>query len=141
MSRDRKAGPGLSEIFRGAAELGELPRVMEAVENFLEAAGAARECRTPILVAADELYSNICKYSGAGETSVFCGMSRTGIKIVFEDDGIPYDPLKQAEPDVTLGVEERKIGGLGIYMVRKSMDKMCYEYADGKNRLTIIKEI
>jgi anti-sigma regulatory factor (Ser/Thr protein kinase) len=59
--------------------------------------------------------------------------------ITFEDEGIPYDPLKKDDPDITLSVEDRPIGGLGIFMVKKSMDDVSYEYSDGKNRLTIRK--
>ena len=60
-------------------------------------------------------------------------------KITFEDSGIPYDPLKKEDPDITLSADDRPIGGLGIFMVKKSMDDMSYEYKDNKNRLTITK--
>ena len=59
--------------------------------------------------------------------------------ITFIDSGMPYDPLARPDPDVTLPAEEREIGGLGIYMVKKSMDNISYEYKDGKNILTIKK--
>jgi len=62
------------------------------------------------------------------------------IKVVFEDSGTPYNPLQKPDPDVTLSSEERQIGGLGVYMVKKSMDEMTYEYEDGKNILTIVKK-
>lgn len=57
------------------------------------------------------------------------------------DSGVPYDPLAKSDPDVSLGADEREIGGLGIYMVKKSMDDVRYKYEDGKNHLTVRKEI
>jgi anti-sigma regulatory factor (Ser/Thr protein kinase) len=60
--------------------------------------------------------------------------------ITFEDSGVPYDPLAKEDPDVTLSAEERKIGGLGIYMVKQSVDHVRYEDKDGKNILTLEKE-
>ena len=61
--------------------------------------------------------------------------------ITLTDRGTPYDPLKKPDPDITLSAKEREIGGLGIYMVKKSMDEMRYEYRDGQNVLTIVKRI
>ena len=61
--------------------------------------------------------------------------------ITFTDGGIPFNPLQKEDPDVTLSAEERKIGGLGIYMTKKSMDNVRYEYRDGKNILTLVKNI
>lgn len=68
---------------------------------------------------------------------------QTPLKVVitFIDRGIPYNPLDKKDPDVTLSAEEREIGGLGIYMVKKSMDKVTYVYEEGQNILTIYKEI
>ena len=60
---------------------------------------------------------------------------------MFEDSGKKFDPLAKEDPDISLPVEERQIGGLGIFMVKKSMDKVTYEYKDGKNILTIVKKI
>ena len=59
----------------------------------------------------------------------------------FEDDGVEYNPLKKQDADITLGAEEREIGGLGIFMVKKSMDSMEYEYTDKKNILTLKKSV
>ena len=61
------------------------------------------------------------------------------VSVTFMDSGEPYDPLAKADPDTTLSAEERQIGGLGIYMVKKSMDEIAYEYKDGQNILTIKK--
>ena len=61
------------------------------------------------------------------------------MRIVFKDHGIPYNPLEKADPDVTLPAHKRKIGGLGIFMVKKVMDELSYEYKDGQNIMTIRK--
>ena len=63
------------------------------------------------------------------------------VTITFIDHGIPYDPTAKEDPDVTLSAEEREIGGLGIYMTKKTMDEVRYEYKDGQNRLTLIKQL
>jgi anti-sigma regulatory factor (Ser/Thr protein kinase) len=63
------------------------------------------------------------------------------VSITLTDSGIPIDPLKKEDPDVTLTAEQRKIGGLGIFMVKKSMDAVEYEYIDGTNNLTMRKKI
>ena len=71
-----------------------------------------------------------------------CAFSkRAFVTIRFADRGTPYDPLARQDPDLSLPAEEREIGGLGIYMIKKTMDELRYEYADGQNRLTLIKKI
>ena len=67
--------------------------------------------------------------------------SDSAVKITFTDRGVPYDPLAKEDPDITLSAEEREIGGLGIFMVKKSMEDMHYEYKDGQNILTIEKKL
>ena len=63
------------------------------------------------------------------------------VVISFIDGGIPYDPLAKADPDTTLSADERAIGGLGIFMVKKTMDEIAYEYKDGQNILKIKKNL
>ena len=65
--------------------------------------------------------------------------ARKAIALTFIDEGVPYNPLEKEDPDTTLSAEDRKIGGLGIYMVKKNMDEMEYEYSDGKNILSMKK--
>ena len=94
-------------------------------------------------VAIDELVSNIAfyAYEDGGDATIsvdIVGEPET-VVVSFRDRGKPYDPLKKEDPDVTLSIEERQIGGLGIYMVKKSMDEMLYEYRDGMNIVTIKK--
>lgn len=89
-------------------------------------------------VVADEIVSNIVYYSKAGTAGVLLRNAADTVTLVFTDDGIPYDPLEAGEPDVTAGVEDRQIGGLGLFMVKKMAEEVRYEYADGKNQLTVV---
>jgi len=93
-------------------------------------------------IVIDELVTNVSKYAYGEETgmiTVQIEMAENNICMAFIDSGIPYNPLERAEPDVTLSVDDRPIGGLGIYLVKKLMDDITYEYADGKNILKIKK--
>ncbi len=127
-------------IFRGSIEAVDMSQILESMEGYLKEEKIAEENRTRILVAVDEIFSNVCKYSGAGEAAIHCGISGQRVRVLFEDDGVPYNPLLQPEPDVALEAQERQIGGLGIHIVKKTMDQVIYEYAGGRNCLTIIKE-
>lgn len=89
----------------------------------------------------DEISTNILQYSGARTMELRCVASADEITITFADDGIPYNPLEREDPDITLSAEERAIGGLGIFMVKKIMDTVEYAYRDGKNLLTVTKNI
>ena len=114
-----------------------------AVSEFFEAELAA--CQAPpkviaqVNVAIDEIFSNIARYSGATSATVGCEVEGGRALLRFTDNGRPYDPTRQADPDTTLGAEEREIGGLGIFMVKKTMDRIAYTYADGMNVLTVEK--
>ena len=92
-----------------------------------------------INIAVDEIFSNISQYSGATSATLGCEITDQKIFLRFADNGRPYDPTEQPEPDTTLSAEDRSIGGLGIYMVKKSMDAVVYEYQNGFNILTIEK--
>ena len=91
-----------------------------------------------INIVFDEIYANIVNYSNATLATISYSIENGKLRISFTDDGIPYNPLEAAEPDTTLSAEERKIGGLGIFMVKKMTESMEYEYADGKNVLTLV---
>jgi len=102
-----------------------------------------------VIMAAEEIFVNIAEYayrSGQGEVLISCTISRTvgsGSNIIldFSDEGVPYNPLNQPEPDITLGLEQRRAGGLGIFMVRQLVDHVEYRYEDNKNKLRIINSI
>lgn len=128
------------------ASLEKLDEVLAFVEENME----KNECPIKVLmqvqIAVEEIFVNIAHYaydSGQGTATIRVEVGGDPLQVIitFIDQGVPYDPLKKEDPDVTLSAEERKIGGLGIFMVKKSMDDVKYEYADGKNILTISKKI
>ena len=126
------------------AEISELDQVLAFADSVLDEAECPVKAQMQIDVAIEEIFVNIAHYaypSGNGEAwiSIETDNDKKSVSITFEDQGIPYDPLKNKDPDITLSAEERPIGGLGIFMVKKSMDDVSYEYSDGKNRLTIRK--
>ena len=90
-----------------------------------------------IYVAVDEIYANIVHYSGAGYAEMRIMQHDGRVNVIFRDNGTPYNPLEAEEPDITASAEEREIGGLGIFMVRKMMDSVDYMYKDGHNILTL----
>lgn len=97
-------------------------------------------------LAVEEIFVNIAKYAyapGFGKATVRVEVSGDPVTvcITFIDRGIPYDPLKKVDPDVTLSADEREIGGLGIFMTKKVMDDISYEYKNGQNILTLKKTI
>ena len=111
----------------------------------LEAHQCSVKAQMQIDVVIDEIFGNIAKYAyapdvGQATVSVSVDDAKTAT-LIFADSGKPYDPLKAEDPDTTLSAEERKIGGLGIFLVKKTMDDVRYEYKNGKNILTIKKNI
>lgn len=128
------------------ATLENLDEVMAFVEEQMEVYHCSMKMQMQIAVAVEEIYVNIASYAyreqkGNARIRVQSGGDPLQISIIFEDDGIPYNPLLKEDPDITLSAEERKIGGLGIYIVKKSMDQVEYHYQNGKNILTIRKDI
>lgn len=126
------------------ATLENIPEVTEFVDRELEAHSCPCKAQMQIDIAIDELFSNIARYAYQGKTGeatvqVELMTEPSAAMITFIDCGVPYNPLKRESPDVTLSAEERKIGGLGIYMVRNSMDEVTYENKDGQNILKIRK--
>ena len=123
---------------------------IEVVTDFVNEQLAALDCpmkaQMQIDIAIDELFGNIAHYAynpeiGQATVRVEVVENPLAVTITFIDNGVPYDPLAKADPDTTLSAEEREIGGLGIYMVKKYMDDITYEYKDGQNILTIKKKI
>lgn len=121
-----------------------LPQVLRFVDEQLEAANCPMKIKMQIDIAVEEIFVNIAHYAydpevGTATVRVALTPDPLSVDITFIDDGVPYDPLAKADPDVTLSAEERQIGGLGIFMVKKSMDDVKYEYLDGHNILTLKK--
>ena len=92
-------------------------------------------------LAVEEIFVNIAHYSGADEAIINCSFENDKLEITFSDSGVPFNPLAKPDPDLTLNAEEREIGGLGIFLTKKFMDTVSYEYKDGMNCLRIIKSV
>ena len=97
-------------------------------------------------LAVEEIFVNIAHYSGSAEAEVSCSYHIAGdgkgtLTMIFKDGGKPFNPLAKPDPDLTLSAEERSIGGLGIFLTKKFMDSVEYEFKDGMNCLTITKTL
>ena len=128
------------------ADVNNLDKVQGFIDERLEAAECSMKAQTQIGVAVEEIYVNICHYAykdkgGEGDATIKMKISDGVAEIVFEDSGIQYDPLANEEPDITLSAEEREIGGLGVFITKKTMDEVLYEYKDSRNVLTLRKKI
>ena len=124
----------------------KLDDLMIFIDSHLEEFDCSMKAQMQIDVAVEELFVNIANYAYAPEVGnatirMIFSDEPGEVTIVFIDSGVPYDPLKKEDPDITLSVDERAIGGLGIFMVKKSMDDMFYEYKDGQNILSIVKKL
>ena len=124
----------------------ELDRVQAFVDERLDRLDCPMKTRVQIQIAVEELFVNIARYAYVpeqGETVVRCvtELEPKAVTIELRDHGKPFDPLAKADADVTLSADERPIGGLGIYMVKTSMDDVRYIYENGENVLTIYKKI
>ena len=129
-----------------AATIENIGTVTDFVNEQLEALDCPMKAQMQIDIAIDELFGNIAHYAynpevGYATVRVEVIEDPLAVVITFIDNGVPYDPLAKADPDITLSAEEREIGGLGIYMVKKSMDDITYEYKAGQNILTIKKNL
>ena len=132
--------------FTVEAKLDHLDEVLAFVDSSLEEMECPIKAQMQIDVAVEEVFVNIASYAyapgtGSATLQVETEQDPPAAAITFIDSGIPFDPLLKPDPDVTLPAEERQIGGLGIYMVKKSMDSMEYERRDGKNILKIKKHL
>ena len=121
---------------------------LDQVLGFMDAHLERRDCPMKVMlqldIAVEELFVNIANYAygdqvGQAVIQLQEEHDPEGISITFIDEGMPFDPLAKPDPDVTLGAMDRSVGGLGIYMVKKSMDDMKYRHEDNRNILTIRK--
>ena len=128
------------------ATIENVAAVTAFVDEQLEQLDCPMKTQIQVDIAIDELFGNIANYAynleiGVATVRIEVTEDPLAVVITFIDNGVPYDPLAKADPDVTLSAENRQIGGLGIYIVKKSMDNISYEYKDGMNILTIRKNI
>ena len=128
------------------ATTGNIETVTDFVTEQLETLDCSMKVQMQVDIAIDELFSNIARYAynpetGSATVQVEVTENPLAVVITFIDHGKPYDPLAKEDPDTKLSAEERQIGGLGIYMVKKTMDDVSYEYKDGRNILKIKKNL
>lgn len=121
-----------------------LDAVLAFVDEQLEGTECPPKIQMQIDLAVEEIFVNIANYAYQPETGpaavrVELKPDGSAVSITFIDRGMPYDPLAKEDPDVTIPPEQREIGGLGIFLVKKTMDDVRYEYVNGSNILTIVK--
>ena len=143
---ENKDSGGLSRELVVEALPENLPQVQSFVRELLEKASCPMKTLMQIDVIVEEVFVNIAHYAYGterGKAVVRAEISGKPpvVTITFTDRGVPYDPLAREDPDVTLPAEQRQIGGLGIYMTKKMMDEVRYEYRDGRNILTLKKKL
>ena len=132
------------QIFPAKTE--SLPDILGFVEETLERYECPMKTQMAVCVAIEEVFVNIAHYAYGGRDGdvtlgiCFDDASRT-ITFRMADKGIPFDPLKKPDPDITLSAEDRDIGGLGIFITKKTMDKITYAYENSQNILTMIKKV
>ena len=133
-----------SKTFKAQTEA--LSDILGFVDLMLEKYECPMKIQTAICVAIEEVFVNVARYayeSGEGDVTLEIGFDKESRNITFRmrDKGVPFDPLKKPDPDITLSAEEREIGGLGIFITKKTMDTVEYTYENGENTLTMIKKI
>ncbi len=120
--------------------------MLEFIGSYLDSLNCPMKAQVQLNIAADELLSNIARYAyqpSVGPVTVCAEVMREPLAVVltFIDRGRPFDPLKSTDPDISLSSDERELGGLGIYIVKKSMDEITYAYQEGRNILRIRKDL
>ena len=122
-----------------------LSMVLDTVENFIEGL-CNSEIKNEILISVDELFINVAHYAyegEEGEVSIVMELleEKKRLRIIISDQGIPFNPLEKEDPDIDLSLEERKIGGLGIFMVKDYMDHLEYKFENKSNMLIMEKNL
>ena len=128
------------------ATVENIETVTDFVNEYLDEVGCSMKVQMQVAVVIDEIFSNIAHYAyapsvGDVTVSVAANKETKVLMLSFADRGVAYNPLVKEDPDVTLSAEERQIGGMGIFMVKKLMDDITYEYVEGRNVLTVWKKI
>ena len=128
------------------AKVDALADVLGFVEQTLEEFECPMKIQMAVCVAIEEVFVNVAHYAypnSEGSMSLGIGFDEESRTVTFcmTDRGVPFDPLKKPDPDITLSAEERDIGGLGIFITKKTMDQVTYAYENGENILTMIKKV
>ena len=132
--------------FKVKADVNELQRVLNFVEGCVQEIDCSPKALMQINVAVEEIFVNIAHYAYSGKIGeavieVEIDDEPKTVTITFIDRGVKFDPLAKPDPDVTLSVKDRQIGGLGIFMTKKFMDELSYEYRDGQNVFAMKKNL
>ena len=143
----KREGAAVKEKIFSATK-GSLPEVMRFTEECLESFDCPMKSSMTVCVAVEEIFVNIASYAygngkGKGKAYFSFGFDENErlMTLVIKDDGVPFNPLEKAEPDISLSADEREIGGLGIFITKKTMDTVSYNYENGQNILTMTKKI
>lgn len=119
-----------------------LDQVQKFVQEYMTDKGFDQSDKMKADVVVEEIFVNICSYAYEGKIGsclIQQSFEDNKITINFIDNGKEYNPLNKEDPDISLSADDRPIGGLGIYMTKKLMDNVTYEYKNNQNKLTIIK--
>ncbi len=132
--------------FRVNADVNELQRVLNFVEGCVQGIDCSPKAMMRISVAVEEIFVNIAHYAysdkmGEAVIEVEINFEPKTVTITFIDSGVKYNPLANPDPDLSLSAKDRKIGGLGIFMAKKFMDELSYEYRDGQNVFAMKKNL
>lgn len=120
---------------------GRNAEIIEAVMQCPEVKDLPDDMQFKIRLCVEEVEENILDYSGSTWVDISVDNQTDSLKIVFSDGGVEFDPLSNPEPDITASLEDRKIGGLGIFICKQMMDTIDYHYENGKNILTMVKKL
>lgn len=129
------------------AKVDELPNVISFIESELEKFEFSFKIITQFNLVVEELFVNVASYAykdkndGKCKITIDYNQDKQEVKLSMEDNGIKFNPLEKEDPDTTLSVEDRPIGGLGILLVKKNMDNIEYKYEDNKNILILSKNV
>ncbi len=128
------------------ATIENVATITDLIDAKLEEAGASMKAEMQINIVIDEIFSNIAKYgyaSGKGDATVTLDILEDPLRaeITFINSGEPYDPLAQEDPDIHAALDDRPMGGLGILIIKKTMDDVSYEYRDNQNVLKVVKDL
>ena len=128
------------------AKTDALPDILGFVEETLDGYECPMKIQMAVCVAIEEVFVNIAHYAYGeceGNVTLDIGFDDATRTVTFRmaDKGIPFDPLAKPDPDITLSAEDRDVGGLGIFITKKTMDQISYAYANGENILTMTKKV
>jgi anti-sigma regulatory factor (Ser/Thr protein kinase) len=125
--------------------LSELATLCEKMESVGQALGLSRRCLFEINLALDELFTNIISYGFQDQSEHFIRVhvsaDRDVLTVVLEDDGVAFNPIERIPPELPCTLDECRVGGLGIHLVKNLMDEVVYERRAGTNVLTLKKSI